>query len=401
MAVLDKSTVDGLLPKDRPYYVWDDAIPGFGVRVTPAGTKTFVAKLFVNGRQSWVKIGIHGKDITAAEAKKRATSMRGSAIEGVDSGAKKKAQRAEKTVSELLKVFKSRRTDGLALNTQTAYNHDAALVGKAIGKMLVNDVTKGDIEDLFTSLSSTPAAANRVVQFCRTLFEAAIEWDLRTKANPARKVKKNRDNRRERVLTEDESQRLGKAMVECTHISLNVRKAIAFMAYMGMRIGEVRDLTWSQVKTGCEDPTVTFRWNQHKAGKTNGTKVLPLNAPALQILASMAKEDGNPYVFYGSRSKSGSLGNYLSRGWRKIRDAAKLNDGIEDGDEKIVAHTLRHTFVSEMLASGAGLTQAGQLAGHRSASSTSRYAHMVNSRARDLSNKGVEQLAARIPIVSR
>ena len=39
---LTKRTVDSLGPADKPYIAWDDRLSGFGVRVQPSGTKTFV-----------------------------------------------------------------------------------------------------------------------------------------------------------------------------------------------------------------------------------------------------------------------------------------------------------------------------------------------------------------------
>ncbi len=37
-------------PTGKKFYLWDSAIPGFGVRITPAGSKSFVMRIRVGGR---------------------------------------------------------------------------------------------------------------------------------------------------------------------------------------------------------------------------------------------------------------------------------------------------------------------------------------------------------------
>lgn len=40
--ILTKRAVDALAPGDKPYFVYDAKLPGFGVRVMPTGAKTFI-----------------------------------------------------------------------------------------------------------------------------------------------------------------------------------------------------------------------------------------------------------------------------------------------------------------------------------------------------------------------
>jgi hypothetical protein len=39
---ITKRVVDGLEPKAREFAVWDSKLPGFGVRVRPSGTMSYV-----------------------------------------------------------------------------------------------------------------------------------------------------------------------------------------------------------------------------------------------------------------------------------------------------------------------------------------------------------------------
>ena len=44
MARLTKTFVEGLEPQDRTFIEWDDDLPGFGVRVTTTGAKSWVVQ---------------------------------------------------------------------------------------------------------------------------------------------------------------------------------------------------------------------------------------------------------------------------------------------------------------------------------------------------------------------
>jgi integrase len=54
----------------------------------------------------------------------------------------------------------------------------------------------------------------------------------------------------------------------------------------------------------------------------------------------------------------------------------------EAGVADLRVHDLRHTFASYSLSGGQTLGTVGQLLGHRSTQTTSRYAHLVDDAAR-------------------
>ncbi|UDF28466.1 UNVERIFIED_ORG: Arm DNA-binding domain-containing protein [Roseateles sp. XES5] len=71
MAKLTKRVVDGLEPKEKDFFQWDDELPGFGVRVWPTGRKTYVAQYRSGGQTRRFKIGVHGP-LTVEETRKEA-----------------------------------------------------------------------------------------------------------------------------------------------------------------------------------------------------------------------------------------------------------------------------------------------------------------------------------------
>ena len=44
MLKLTKRTVDAIEPQATEFFIWDESIPGFGLRVMPSGRKSFVVQ---------------------------------------------------------------------------------------------------------------------------------------------------------------------------------------------------------------------------------------------------------------------------------------------------------------------------------------------------------------------
>ena len=106
-------------------------------------------------------------------------------------------------------------------------------------------------------------------------------------------------------------------------------------------------------------------------GKTSadvktGQKAIPLNAGALEVLSTLPKLDGSPFVFPAHRSEGHYVGT--PKVWRIVRSMA----GIED----VRLHDLRHSFASIVVSGGASLPMIGALLGHTHSATTQRYAHL-------------------------
>lgn len=87
---INKSTVDGVKPGERDVFIWDSDLPGFGLKVTPAGGRVYVYQYRIaapgEAARTTAKrytIGKHGP-LTPDQARKRAKELAALVTQGVD-----------------------------------------------------------------------------------------------------------------------------------------------------------------------------------------------------------------------------------------------------------------------------------------------------------------------------
>jgi len=211
-------------------------------------------------------------------------------------------------------------------------------------------------------LRPTPIAANRVLALLTTMFNLAEEWGLRPDGtSPCRHIKKYKEHKRERFLSEQELARLGSTLTKKEGtVPPSVIGAIRLLIFTGARLNEILTLQW--VYVDLEQGTARL------ADSKTGAKTIHLNPPARAVIEGLPHTKDNPYVLPGVRPGS-HLAN-IHHTWFEIRDAAKL--------ENVRLHDLRHAFASFGVSSGLGLPIIGGLLGHTQTATTARYAHLSN-----------------------
>ncbi len=92
---LTKRTVESIMPADQDILVWDEALPGFGVRVKPSGVRSYVIQYRnrKTGASKRMTLGQHGPLITFDQAKKQARTILADAVRGADPVAERQAAR--------------------------------------------------------------------------------------------------------------------------------------------------------------------------------------------------------------------------------------------------------------------------------------------------------------------
>jgi integrase len=152
--------------------------------------------------------------------------------------------------------------------------------------------------------------------------------------------------------------------------------AIRLLLFTGARLSEILGLEWDWVDFD--------RGEARLPDSKTGAKTVQLPAPALEVLASLPRLDGNPYVISGRRTGAHLVN--VGKPWRRIRKAAGL-DGLR-------IHDLRHAFAGIAASSGMGLPIIGKMLGHAQPATTARYAHVAPDPVKQAAAAVAETIAA-------
>jgi len=149
---------------------------------------------------------------------------------------------------------------------------------------------------------------------------------------------------------------------------------ILFALNTGMRMGEIRALTWEAVDLFRKTVTV-FR------SKNGEQRTIPINSLVLDVLKSKAKVRSlkSDYVFPND-TYTLLDDSHLRRAFRGAMKLCRI--------ENFHFHDLRHTFATRLVQSGIDLYEVQCLLGHKSPIMTQRYAHHYPESLRE----GVEML---------
>ena len=369
MVKITKRAVDAAIPTDKEFFLWDDELKGFGLRIYPSGRKMYLAQFRAGGRLRRVNIGLHGAltpDMARTEAMKHLSEVR----LGGDPAGERDRRKAALTMKEFGKRFLEEHVDvHCKPSTQAEYKRSIELfINPKIGSHRIIDVTRADVVSLHASMKATPYQANRTLGVLSVMFTVAHSWEVRTDGvNPCWKVKRYKEEKRERYLTEEELARLGKVLRESTTEPEAVN-CIRLLLLTGCRLGEIQTLKWDYI--------------DYKAGvlrlpdSKTGAKVVPIGEAVFEILKTIEKLDKNPYVITG-RVEGQHLTD-MQHPWRRLRERAGL-DGLR-------IHDLRHSFASDALQLGQDLTMIGKLLGHTQVQTTARYAHLKTAPIRNAAN---------------
>lgn len=193
----------------------------------------------------------------------------------------------------------------------------------------------------------------------RARLDGLVQGDSPTKGAKVPKF----DNRRVRFLYECEAECL---LQELEVHSPQVFSMALLSLYCGLRAGEIYALKWGDVdlKAG------TLHLKDTKGG-VNRTAYMPDHV--ISHIKEMRPGRVNGYVFV---SESGKQVTSISNTFFRVVDSLGLNEDVDDSREKVVFHTLRHTYASWLVQRGVDLYTVKKLMGHGTIAMTERYSHL-------------------------
>jgi integrase len=225
------------------------------------------------------------------------------------------------------------------------------------------------------------STVNRYIECLRRVWRrAALVWKVEVGDEPAwGQHLLHEAAERIRELSEEEEGRLFAALRP------DFRPMARFALMSGMRVGNVRRLTWKDVNY--DTRTVTIRTKSRKPG--GETQTVPLTSAMVALLAN--EKGKHPiYVFTyecqcsrlaggAARREKGRLYPFSRDGWRKPWGEALKAAGIED----FRFHDNRHTAATRTLRASGNLKVVQKMLGHSNIATTAKYAHALTDDIRE------------------
>jgi integrase len=320
---LNKTNVESLQPPARGVLVaWDDQLPGFHVRVTPTGTRTYYARGRLPGTRSPgdIKIGRHGV-FTAEQARSRAKTILAMLAAGQDPrplrlsrAEQEEVKRGNISFGELCDLYlaEHRKRD-----VTSSHRHsvdlwfDEYLKGE-LGHIPVRDLNTEHLRAFHQRHAHHPTTANRLVFWASVVCDFAEPRYRPLNSNPCwtmhQGMKKSLiepypEESRERCLTDEEVKRVAVAITEFEddgRISATEADLLRVKMLTGCRSSELYRLKWPEVHLD----QGYIELPEHKTKKKTGKKrVLPLSDAAALLIDRQPRR--SEYVFY---NEGGNVG---------------------------------------------------------------------------------------------
>ena len=270
-------------------------------------------------------------------------------------------------------------------------NHIAPLLAKRVAR----EIGIFDIERIKRTLGKkkvgqkvkrpiSPATVKHCIILIRQIFNYAISISkstdkkpLFTGANPVcetmkktRGFVKSKSDKRTRFLTREDADAL---LAEIKNSSLQTYQICCVSLYTGLRMGEIFSLTW-------QDVDLQNKILYVRDPKNNEARQAFLPPALLEIFKGLSNGRKTGLVF---PDRNGKRIKQLSDTFDRAVAKLGLNDGVTNRLNKVVPHTLRHTFASWLAQQGEPLLTIKELMGHKDIEMTMRYAHLCPDQKRE------------------
>lgn len=364
VGAITKQSVDRLKPKSKDgrvveEHLWDPKLSGFGVKVTPAGSKSYLVQYRIGGRGAptrRVTIGTHGAPWTPAEARDEAERVLALVKRGIDPQAQKKAKAREavdlafdKYAKRFLDLYGERAwsTKTLADNKRYLTATTAAVV-QSLGNKPLPEIRRADIAAVFDQVpAERPGHARNLYSVLRRLFTWAVErGDI--DRSPFEGLKGPATvAARDRVLDDAEMRLVWLATAK---LGYPFGPLYRFLICTGQRREEVASLDWRELDRERREWALPASRSKNKQAT-----VVPLNELAVAELDAIAGGDQWPSagLVFTTTGKTAVSG--YSKAKRRLDEemvALARNEAGDDRAPRLIdgwrVHDLRRTFATGM-----------------------------------------------------
>jgi integrase len=320
----------------RETMVFDDTLPGFGIRKFASGRASYFVKYNVGPQQRKISLGTVVPGVLA-EMRRKASDVLARARLGQDVSAERKAIHARRVLlfEDLAKVYLAEKRKTMRPNTFDAAQRHLRLHWARFSGWELKDIARRDVVRLIDEMTEArgPVTADRAKASLSGFFAWCIERDY-AEVNPTNNIRaRGTPPKSTRVLSEDELVAIWLGVLGGEYATI-----VRLLILTAQRRNEIGGLSW---------PEIDFERGQinlpAERCKNNRPHAVPLSAPALALLAEVPRREGRDLLF----------GNRPARpynGWSKKK--ADLDARLPTGMKPWVVHDIRRSVITHMAERG-------------------------------------------------
>ncbi len=320
-----------------------------------------------DGKKAWFTVGKKSQGITEPFANNKRNELLNQIRLGVDPLAHKKQKIITRLDDIATKYFDDKYLNKANAKQLGRYNLH---IKPILGNKSITDIKHDDIERLRRSLinaQKAPKTINGIIQLLGSIFNNAKA------TNPCKEIKKlKEDDKRERYLTKEEVAMLFENVKDSPTLNLFVHLALNTGARLETILHiQKKDINISNGSLVLHDL------------KSGGTYTGFIGGQLKDILSSTIVDMSlNDYVIGGNDIPMPS--RTIQRHLKGILDRL-FNEGLSTRDAKnrVVIHTLRHTFASQLAINGTSLFIIQKLLNHKDITHTQRYSKLAPDSGQD------------------
>ncbi len=365
--------LDALKPKSERYEVWEGGRTGLGVRVSPAGRKSWIYMYRFDGKPRRMTLGTY-PSLGLASARVKHAQAKETLEKGQDPGTlhveRRRAERQAETIQNLVDEY----LEKWARPRKRSAAEDERMLNKDVipvwGKRKARDIRRRDVILLLDGIveRGAPIAANRTLGVIRRMFNFAVARDL-LDATPVAMVKAPaKENQRDRVLSADEMRTLWNGLDDAAMTSA-IKLVLKLQLVTAQRKGEIIGAALSEFDF--EDKAWTIPAERAKNGIAHKVPLSPLALGLVEKAKSLAGESDR---LFPSKREDGHIDpKAVNYALRRALDGANNGEGPTINLKNLTPHDLRRTAASGMTALGINRLVVSKILNHVESSITAVY----------------------------
>lgn len=357
-------------------------IPGFGLRVSKGGKKTWILLFRVSNSRRLRRLSLgRYPAVSLADARTRANQALIESAHGKDPAKAKREDRRAETFAELSEIY----ADEYASKKKSG-DEDVRIIRRELlpllGNQKVKEIERGDIRIILSRIvdRGSPIQANRCLAVIRKIFNFALAEEKvpGLQFNPCQQIKApGKENSRDRVLALQELKSIWKALEIEDMMIASIFRLYVLTAQRG---GEICSIARKDVDLASGWWTIPA--HHSKNGLSHRVPLVPATVEIMKPL--LERCSASPWLFPSPKNREHHIEN-IQKAVQRIRKNSRVD---------FTAHDFRRSAASHMASLGVPRLVISKVLNHVEPGVTKVYdRHSYDLEKRDALQKWADYLA--------